>query len=436
MQALRPEFEQLFNSHADDFLADLNGLLRIPSVNSHATFEAPFGIGPQRAVAYMIDLAKKMGFRTGLAGNCVGWAEAGPADAPEYFGVLGHVDVVDVENDWHYPPYQLTQVGNMMYGRGILDNKGPLLSTLIALYLIKLRGTTLKKRIRIMFGSDEEGGSRDLPHYLAEQPAPVVGITPDCKFPIVYGERGLLDVTLKLKPNDGSLDQITSISGPFDRSYLPAAATVILADGTVQQFNGKKAPSNAPDLADNVVPQAASFLAKLSGQTGQFFDWLATKIGHQYDGHNLGIDFEDAASGKLQLSLYAVAKSDVALTANFSMRYPISISEDQLLDQLRSVLPSDAELVIKRRFPSTVKDQNQPFIKRFSAIYQQDTGLDGTPVTTTGVTYARGMPNTVAFGPSFPGQKGIAHKGDEWIQYSDWQMMTEIYYDCFLAELS
>ena len=54
-------------------------------------------------------------------------------------------------------------------------------------------------------------------------------------------------------------------------------------------------------------------------------------------------------------------------------------------------------------------------------------------ITTTGVTYARALPNIIAFGPSFPGQKGIAHKGDEWLKFSDWQMMMQIYYDVFLS---
>jgi acetylornithine deacetylase/succinyl-diaminopimelate desuccinylase-like protein len=38
------------------------------------------------------------------------------------------------------------------------------------------------------------------------------------------------------------------------------------------------------------------------------------------------------------------------------------------------------------------------------------------------------MPNIVAFGPSFPGQKGIAHKEDEWLNISDFRRMLVINY--------
>nr|WP_225048075.1 hypothetical protein [Lacticaseibacillus kribbianus] len=37
------------------------------------------------------------------------------------------------------------------------------------------------------------------------------------------------------------------------------------------------------------------------------------------------------------------------------------------------------------------------------------------------------MPNLVAFGPSFPGQKGIAHKEDEWLAVSDLVACVRIY---------
>ena len=67
-----------------------------------------------------------------------------------------------------------------------------------------------------------------------------------------------------------------------------------------------------------------------------------------------------------------------------------------------------------------------------SQAYQEVTGLDATPVTTTGATYARFMPNIIAFGPSFPGQKGIAHKQDEWMSIQDLQLNIKIYLQAIL----
>ena len=59
--------------------------------------------------------------------------------------------------------------------------------------------------------------------------------------------------------------------------------------------------------------------------------------------------------------------------------------------------------------------------------YEKVTGDDGTPVTTTGGTYAKLMPNIVPFGPSFPGQKGIGHQPNEWMTIEDIITNAKIY---------
>ena len=435
MKAIRADFKALFEQYEAEFLADLKAVLRVPSVRGVKTYQAPFGIGPKRALETVLSIATRMGFRTGQVGDCVGWAEYGPdeSQAPTYFGILGHLDVVDVEDDWHYLPFDLTQVDNFLYGRGVLDNKGPLLSTLFALYLIKTQKITFKHRVRIIFGTDEESGSQDIPVYLQQEAAPYAGFTPDCKFPAVYGERGLLDVQLSLPITDGSEPQITAIDGQFAKSYLPDHARLLLADGTVKTYQGKKAPSNAPEMADNVLPKLVADASQLRGQTGQFYQWLNAKIGNQSTGENLGINFEDAASGALQLAFYGLSIEAQQLSCHLTCRYPISVTEEQLLAGIEAALLPGMTVTVKRRYPSQVTDPQLPFIQQLSAIYAADTGLDGTPVTTTGVTYARALPNIIAFGPSFPGQKGIAHKGDEWLQFSDWQMMMQIYYDSLLV---
>lgn len=435
MKKIRTEFQTLFNQYEAEFLADLRRILRVPSVAGPKTFKAPFGVGPKRALETMLTIANELGFETHQVADCVGWITYGKqaADCEDYFGILGHLDVVDVEDDWQYAPFDLTRVDDYLYGRGVLDNKGPLMATLFALYLIKQQKIQLKRPVRLIFGTDEESGSRDIPFYLRQEQPPYAGFTPDCKFPAVYGERGLLDLQLTLPLTDNSQQQIKALSGNFNKSYLPDHATVEWADGQVKQYTGKKAPSNAPEMADNVLPKIAADISQQSGQLGQFFQWVSDHLGTQTNGENLGINFQDQASGALQLAFYGLSLDQQTVSCHLTCRYPISVTEEQLLAKIKAVLLPTMTVTVKRRYPSKVADPSQPYIQQLSAIYAEDTGLDGTPVTTTGVTYARALPNIIAFGPSFPGQKGIAHKGNEWLKFSDWQMMMQIYYDVFLS---
>ena len=51
-------------------------------------------------------------------------------------------------------------------------------------------------------------------------------------------------------------------------------------------------------------------------------------------------------------------------------------------------------------------------------VYQEQTGLDGKPKSIGGGTYAKSLPNIVAFGPIFPGDEIREHKPDEFLELS------------------
>ncbi|MBV6552662.1 M20/M25/M40 family metallo-hydrolase, partial [Acinetobacter soli] len=84
---------------------------------------------------------------------------------------------------WDFPSFDLSEKDGHLYGRGILDNKGPIISCLYGMKLLKELGHQPKKNLRIIFGTDEESGMSDVPHYLAAEQPPVFGFTPDCKYP-------------------------------------------------------------------------------------------------------------------------------------------------------------------------------------------------------------------------------------------------------------
>ncbi|MFR2552832.1 MAG: peptidase M20, partial [Clostridioides difficile] len=72
---------------------------------------------------------------------------------------------------------------------------------LYGLYAIKELNLKLDKRVRIIFGTNEESGFEDIPYYLEKEKAPIMGFTPDCKYPVVYGEKGMAKIRIKSKIN-------------------------------------------------------------------------------------------------------------------------------------------------------------------------------------------------------------------------------------------
>lgn len=412
-----------------EFLAGLKKVMKVDSVKGLAETGAPFGKGPKKALETALDLASALGFETKIVSDAVGYAQYG-TNNDEYIGVVGHLDVVEAGSGWSYPPFDLTLENGVLYGRGVLDNKGPAISTLYALAVLKELNIPLSKTIRILFGTDEESGSADIPLYLATEKPPIYGFTPDCKYPAVYGERGLVGIEIVTVMPEKEVKQISNFKGTFTRSSVPDHLEVTLKNGEEILIEGKRAPSNAPEMGENVLTKFAEIATNehfFTGELADYFSWLATALHLKHDGSGLGIDFSDQASGKLMLTPYAfkIEKNKVNLT--LSIRYPVSVTEENILVEMKQHLPMDSQLQIIRKMPATSFPLDHSMLKIMQEVYEECTGMDGTPVTTTGATYARIMPNIVAFGPSFPGQKGIAHNKDEYMDLTDLMKNMEIY---------
>ncbi len=72
----------------------------------------------------------------------------------------GHYDVIPAENNdqsWHSDPWELRGVNGYLYGRGVSDNKGPVLA---ALYAVADIINTLSIDIVFLVEGEEESGSR------------------------------------------------------------------------------------------------------------------------------------------------------------------------------------------------------------------------------------------------------------------------------------
>ena len=63
-----------------------------------------------------------------------------------------------------------------------------------------------------------------------------------------------------------------------------------------------------------------------------------------------------------------------------------------------------------------------------TSIYRKYTGQkDAQPITMGGATYARAVPNTVAFGPVFPGEVDLCHQPNEYIDIETMVTSTKIF---------
>ena len=427
------DFRKVIEKNKEQFYQDLDKVMQVESVKGVPAEQAPFGEGPKEALKTVIMLGQKYGFKTAIVNDAVGYAQWGERD--EYVGVVGHLDVVPAGEGWSFPPFKLSKKDQRLYGRGILDNKGPILACLFGLKLLKELDIPIKKTIRIVFGTDEESGSSDIPLYLSEERAPSFGFTPDCKYPVVYGERGIVNYEILTPIPEDNLKLLGEFIGDQARDHVPDELSVTINGKTINVV-GKKSPSNAPELGLNAITLLAEKINQeklVSGKLEDYFSWILKSLANQHHGEGLGIDFSDADSGKLMITPYQLVKMDSQLSLSVAIRYPVSVTEDEVTKALEKHLPLGSQLNVIRRIKSSHFPKDNVNVQKLTNVYEDVTGLDGTPVTTTGATYARSIPNIVAFGPSFPKQKGIAHNQNEYMDEEDLLLNMEIYMYAMLA---
>jgi len=190
-QELLLKADEFIEANMEDIIRDIKAVVDIPSVKSEAKEGAPFGVEVRRALGKALEIGERMGFKTVNCGDYLGYAEL-VGEKEEYIGTIAHLDVVPAGNGWNTDPYDMVVKDGYLMGRGVVDNKGPLILTYYMGKFFKDLGTTLPYSLRMMAGCDEESGMEDVEYYIRHYEEPVFLFTPDSEFPLCNGEKGCL----------------------------------------------------------------------------------------------------------------------------------------------------------------------------------------------------------------------------------------------------
>ena len=124
------------DAHEDELLRDIARLVAVPSVKGEAVPGAPFGTETRRALDGAVALCREYGFETAIYGGAIATADYNAK--PAALDILGHLDVVAPGDGWDSDPYTLTRRGDgCAYGRGVDDDKGPVVEALYAMRCLK-----------------------------------------------------------------------------------------------------------------------------------------------------------------------------------------------------------------------------------------------------------------------------------------------------------
>ena len=417
------------------------------------------------------------------------------AAAGETLGILVHLDVVPAGNDWAYDPWAGEITEGRIYGRGTADNKGAAAAVYYAMKALKESGYVPAKNVRLILGLDEETGWSGLDKYFEQAPFPDFGFAPDADFPVVNGEKGMIlcEIARKFESGRAAGLCLRSISGGNAPNMVPDRCRAILVYEEEQEAKGVKSKKNkagkvktgvkdadmreksfslvreavlrfrektnarivckgvgnaleiaaqgvsahgaVPENGLNAISVMMDFLRDLplaNEDALEFVGFYHKRIGYETDGKGLGIAMSDKISGSLTVNTGMIDLGREAAILTVNIRYPVSKSEDDVYDALRTVLDENGLGVVK--LPGSMDPlyyaPDDPFIKLLMEVYRENTGDErSTPITMGGASYARSMPGAVAFGMRFPGEEETMHKKDEYIRIDSLIKAAHIYAD-------
>lgn len=452
-------------------LKDLAEIIAIKSVLSDPEEGAPFGRGCREALDWFLAKAEEYGFKTGNYDGYCGYAEYG--EGKECIGALCHLDVVPAGEGWQTDPFELVVKDDTLFGRGVVDDKGSVVMCLHALKEIKESAIKLNKRIRIIAGCNEEHGSACIKYYVNHGEIPSMSFVPDSDFPLINSEKGILHLMYSLPLDNFFAKNVAFISGGESYNVVPDRAKISIfkdsdlggkflsiCDGKISnklftssavvggllaagyhiedfsvidegevitvEARGVAGHAMAPDKADNAIWKLFKFLALFTSDS-ELVSFMNEYICRNDATEALGIYKCDDVSGDLTMNMGIIKVDDDRLYFSLDMRLPVCATPEEIKRQIASKLPGKAKIEEKKFAPNLYIDKNSQLVQTLLKVYQDCTGNEPRCLICGGGTYARELPNTVAFGPTFEGTETNIHNVDEHVPVDEFYKAAQIY---------
>ena len=456
--------DEIIENYRDNIINTTCELINIPSVSIETeNSDMPFGKDCHKALNYFLNLGKELGFKTKNVDNYCGYIEFGEGE--KLVGLIGHLDVVPSGDDWETPPFQASIRDGKIYGRGSIDDKGPVVASLYAMKAIK-DNYKINSRVRLILGLNEEKNWKCINYYKKHEEWPSIGFSPDADFPCIYAEKGIAtfylsedylkytNLPIKITKIDCKNNAINvvpkfcEVNLNIDTKKIRIQNVIDFINHSIQSLNcditctlinqndicitskGVQAHSAHPNLGINAISQLIILLNK----TFTHFDikinilnFFEKYIGMEFDAKSLGLNIEDE-SGALTLNVGNFKLNESDLQIGLNLRIPVKtpiISVQNILSDICNKYNLEINLAGKQE--PLYLSKEHPLVKTLTKIFNETTGSNLDAIAIGGGTYARAFPNCVSFGANFPGDTDMCHQANEFVEIDKLILASKIY---------
>ena len=216
------------------------------------------------------------------------------------------------------------------------------MAALFAVKALMDAGVTFTKRIRFIFGTDEETLWRCMNRYNQLEEVETMGFAPDSSFPLTYAEKGLLQAKL-VGPGDriltmeaGTAYNVVLAKASYSGHLLASLVAELdqlgfdyeMVDDRVIVLGISK---HAKDAAEgiNAIVRLAIALQKFVGHPA--IDFIANAVGEDATGFKLFDDVTDEPSGALSFNIAGLTIQPKKSEIRNDKRIPVLANKEHLV---------------------------------------------------------------------------------------------------------
>ena len=447
----------------DDIVRETCNLINIESVSEETKNpDIPFGTGCKKILDYALDLGKNLGFRTKNIDNYCGYIEFGEGE--KLVGIIGHLDVVPSGDGWDTSPFKATISDGKIFGRGAIDDKGPVISSLYAMNAVK-DNLRVNSRVRLILGLNEEKDWKCIDYYKEHEELPSIGFSPDANFPCIYAEKGILTlfihedfskynnfpikisnidcnnnainvvpkyckVNLKIDTSTINLNLISSFLDTYLKEMQNNISYSISGNIVSIISLGVQAHAAHPDLGKNSISPMIILLHKLFDNFNlklnilEFFDKY---IRNEFDGKSLNLNMSDE-SGILTLNVGNFHIKNNSIQIGLNIRIPVNTPINNITELFTNVCNQyNLKLLVKSTQAPLYVPKNNQLVQTLTNIFNKINNSNFEPIAIGGGTYARAFENCVSFGANFPEDIDMCHQANEFVYINKLITSCKIY---------
>ncbi len=447
----------------EDVVADIDYLVQVDSVEDkgRAADGMPFGPGPHEALTRALAVADRLGLATTDHEGYIGFGDL-VGKASRYVATVAHADIVPVGEGWDTDPLRVTRRDGYLLGRGVLDDKGPLVLSLYAAHFFVRRQAAMGERLpltlRCIVGCNEETGMEDVEHYLRHYPQPEFCFTPDACFPLICGEKGHATARVCSAPVQASEARVVRLEGGTVSNAVAGQASALVrcvtppspCDGitveTVEEgrlyrlhAQGVGGHASTPEGTQNAIGMLVRYVLErglCDAEERAFLEFERDLLSDAY-GAGIGLATRDEAFGRLTCVGGTVCTEErdgwLRMYQTIDMRYPTSVTGDELRARVETLAKGHGcRMVDWDDAAPFYQSPDDAEVRALVDTYNLVRGCDEGPITIGGGTYARHFAKAVAFGPDdpscpAPGWVGQEHGPNEGVSEAELRRALVIY---------